>query len=268
LHQDGIVLVSRCYSVAESFFTLPEAVKTDFTEEEASRRGYGGSCYTPLGKEPAYQEGERQHVESFSCTRPLGEALCNHLPRGPEFHSSLFPDSQVPGFGAAYSRLWEVLRERISLPIMRALEDMLQLPRGFLLRRSSETESLNMSLLRTLRYPTQDNEHLGPKPFPANRVKRRRSTRNQVPVDVGISEHTDFEVFTIMHQESAGLHLRTPSRGSTTRWYQLPFRYETLTVILGDMAELWTSGWLEATRHKVVSPASGQGARRSLVLFQ
>lgn len=34
------------------------------------------------------------------------------------------------------------------------------------------------------------------------------------------------------------------------------------------MAELWTSGWLEATRHKVVSPASGQRPRKSLVLFQ
>lgn len=47
-----------------------------------------------------------------------------------QFHKSLFPDAQVPGFGASYSCLWEVLRERISLPMMRALEDMLGLPRG------------------------------------------------------------------------------------------------------------------------------------------
>lgn len=35
-----------------------------------------------------------------------------------------------------------------------------------------------------------------------------------------------------------------------------------------DMAELWTSGWLEATRHRVDSPVSGQEPRRSFVLFQ
>ncbi|CAN0470524.1 unnamed protein product, partial [Ectocarpus sp. 8 AP-2014] len=55
---------------------------------------------------------------------------------------------------------------------------------------------------------------------------------------VGISEHTDFEVFTIMHQETAGLHLHTPSRGPLPRWYKLPFRHDTLTVILGVSATL------------------------------
>ena len=34
------------------------------------------------------------------------------------------------------------------------------------------------------------------------------------------------------------------------------------------MIELWTAGWLEATPHKVVSPAPGLEPRRSLVLFQ
>ncbi|CAB1106131.1 unnamed protein product [Ectocarpus sp. CCAP 1310/34] len=285
LDEDGDSLLRRCYSTAERFFSLPEASKAVYTEDAASRQGYGGSCYTPLvreaapsdidrvglsGKEPAYQEGEKQHVESFSCTRPLAHALCNHLPRGPELHKSLFPDSQVPGFGEAYSSLWEVLRQRVSLPMMRALEHMLCLPSGFLLLKSAETDSLNMSLLRTLRYPARDVQHTSPARPAENKPKRRRSERNGVttPVDVGISEHTDFEVFTIMHQETAGLHLHSPSRGPSPRWYKLPFRHDTLTVILGDMMELWTSGWLEATRHKVVSPACGQGARRSFVLFQ
>ncbi|CAN0254108.1 unnamed protein product [Ectocarpus fasciculatus] len=270
LDEDGDSLLRRCYSTAERFFSMPEASKAAYTEEAASRQGYGGSCYTPLGKEPAYQEGEKQHVESFSCTRPLAHASCNHLPRGPEFHKSLFPDSQVPGFGDAYSSLWEVLRQRVSLPMMRALEQMLCLPRDFLLRRCAETDSLNMSLLRTLRYPARDVQHTSPARLAENEPKRRRSERNRVtaPIDVGISEHTDFEVFTIMHQETAGLHLHTPQRGPSPRWYELPFRRDTLTVILGDMMELWTSGWLEATRHKVFSPASGQGARSSFVLFQ
>lgn len=32
--------------------------------------------------------------------------------------------------------------------------------------------------------------------------------------------------------------------------------------------ERWTAGWLEATRHRVVSPQLGQAPRQSLVLFQ
>lgn len=34
------------------------------------------------------------------------------------------------------------------------------------------------------------------------------------------------------------------------------------------MVERWTAGWLEATRHKVVSPCPGEAPRQSLVLFQ
>lgn len=34
------------------------------------------------------------------------------------------------------------------------------------------------------------------------------------------------------------------------------------------MVERWTSGWLEATRHRVASPGPGQQPRKSLVLFQ
>lgn len=47
-----------------------------------------------------------------------------------QFHKSLFPDSQVPGFGAAHASLWEALRERVALPMMAALEQILGLPRG------------------------------------------------------------------------------------------------------------------------------------------
>lgn len=36
------------------------------------------------GKEPAYVEGERQRVESFSSTRPLAPESCLHLDRGYE----------------------------------------------------------------------------------------------------------------------------------------------------------------------------------------
>lgn len=47
-----------------------------------------------------------------------------------QFHSNLFPDSDIPGFGDAHSALWEALRGRVTLPIISALEVMLGLPAG------------------------------------------------------------------------------------------------------------------------------------------
>lgn len=47
-----------------------------------------------------------------------------------QIHRNLFPDKHVPGFGAAHSSLWEALRERVALPMMDVLEQMLCLPRG------------------------------------------------------------------------------------------------------------------------------------------
>lgn len=54
---------------------------------------------------------------------------------------------------------------------------------------------------------------------------------NPPMVEVGISEHTDFEVFTVMHQDSPGLSLHSP--GAAGYWYEAPFRSDVLTVILG-----------------------------------
>ena len=50
---------------------------------------------------------------------------------------------------------------------------------------------------------------------------------------VGISEHTDFELITVMHQDSPGLWLKSPGHGAESRWYQPHFRPDVLTVILG-----------------------------------
>lgn len=47
-----------------------------------------------------------------------------------QLHSNLFPDSYVPGFGDAFSSMWEILREQVAIPMISALEAMLSLPRG------------------------------------------------------------------------------------------------------------------------------------------
>eukprot|EP00977_Amphora_coffeiformis_P005253 scaffold1123_cov168-Amphora_coffeaeformis.AAC.21 len=72
----------------------------------------------------------------------------------------------------------------------------------------------------------------------------------------GISAHTDFEAFTLMHQDAPGLQVR--ARHSKV-WEDVPMRVvsnesneNTLLVIVGDVLERLTNGYLQATPHRVL----------------
>ena len=69
----------------------------------------------------------------------------------------------------------------------------------------------------------------------------------------GIGAHTDFECFTLMHQDAAGLQLmpRTPG-GGHGGWIDAPVRPAEFVVIIGDMLERLTNGALLATPHRVL----------------
>lgn len=60
---------------------------------------------------------------------------------------------------------------------------------------------------------------------------------------VGIAAHTDFECFTLMHQNAAGLQLmpRSPEGGHGP-WIDAPVRDAEFIVIIGDMLERLTNG--------------------------
>ncbi|KAJ8601153.1 hypothetical protein CTAYLR_008489 [Chrysophaeum taylorii] len=67
--------------------------------------------------------------------------------------------------------------------------------------------------------------------------------------DVGIAPHTDFECFTVMHQDAPGLELMR--RDGT--WVSAPLLGDDgFIVIVGDVLERLTNGHLKATPHRVV----------------
>jgi isopenicillin N synthase-like dioxygenase len=71
----------------------------------------------------------------------------------------------------------------------------------------------------------------------------------------GIGAHTDFECFTLMHQNAPGLQLmpRVPGvEGAHGEWISAPVRPAEFVVILGDMLERLTNGVLLATPHRVL----------------
>jgi isopenicillin N synthase-like dioxygenase len=66
---------------------------------------------------------------------------------------------------------------------------------------------------------------------------------------IGVSAHTDFEVFTLMHQDALGLQVRALN---STAWEDAPIVDDALLVIVGDVLERMTNGVLQATPHRVL----------------
>lgn len=91
----------------------------------------------------------------------------------------------------------------------------------------------------------------------------------------GISAHTDFECFTLMHQSAPGLQILPRRRpdvnddyssggGHYHEWMDMPVRPAEFVVIIGDMLERLTNGALLATPHRVL-PMSHK--RDSIIRF-
>merc|ERR1719161_3185394 len=77
----------------------------------------------------------------------------------------------------------------------------------------------------------------------------------------GISPHTDFEAFTLMHQDAPGLQF-IPASGEG--WVDAPVREGEFVVTVGDVLERFTNGVLRATPHRVVKTAH---KRLSIIRF-
>ena len=84
--------------------------------------------------------------------------------------------------------------------------------------------------------------------------------------DVGIAPHTDFEAFTLMHQDAPGLQLLSRGeleKGKDGVWLDAPV-VDAFIVIVGDILERYTNGVLRATPHRVVRRSA---SRRSIIRF-
>jgi isopenicillin N synthase-like dioxygenase len=91
--------------------------------------------------------------------------------------------------------------------------------------------------------------------------------------NVGISAHTDFEAFTLMHQSAPGLQLLPPLTSGSgddgqppaqREWMDAPVRPGEFLVIVGDALEPCTNGLFQATPHRVLKTAH---ARWSIIRF-
>lgn len=221
-------VIKNALAAARAFFQAPDDGPVKQAVHNSlfgEKKGWG-----PMFGEPAYQPGTVAHVESFDLGQQLDERRYRELGIEPNVR----PD--IPGFRDAVHAYYDAVTA-MARALGEVFSGMLGMERDFINRHSGERAPRTMRLLH---YPAND--------APVNEW------------NVGIAAHTDFECFTIINQTASGLEL-TNADGE---WCQAPSDIGTFTVMLGDMLERFSNGYLKATGHRVVNTP---WQRFSMVLF-
>ena len=219
-------ILQTVYREANRFHDLEDGEQKRAVHASHSPLGRG---WWPLNEEPAYEPGTISYLESFDLGPDL-PTLNETARTGPNLWPELpgFRDNVQAAFGAF---------ERTADGLFDAFARMLHLPPDRFSRYRTEQ---SRSTMRMIHYPA-----------------------NNAPMDeinVGISAHTDFECFTLMHQTATGLQVRDRAGN----WIQVPVRFDQLFVIPDDALEIWTNGLLSATSHRVPNTP---WERNSLIMF-
>ena len=221
-------VINETLAAMKHFFDLPDdsPVKQDIHNKFVN----GLKGWTPIFEEPSYQKDTVAYLESFD----IGQELTPDQLKRVGVDPNIWPE--LAGFRDAVLKYNEQVT-RLGRAISEVLSEILGLDRNFISKHSGIKAPRTMRLLH---YPAND-----------------------APMDdrnVGIAAHTDFECFTIMNQTAPGLEL-TNVEG---QWCEAPSDIGAFTIILGDMTERLSNGWLKATGHRVVNTP---WTRYSMILF-
>lgn len=221
-------VIQQTLAAMKLFFDLPDdsPIKQDIHNKHVD----GTKGWTPIFEEPAYQKDTIAYLESFDISQELTADQYRSIGIDP----NIWPD--LPGFREEVLKYGEQVT-RLGRAISGVVSEILGLGRNFISDNSGIKAPRTMRLLH---YPAND--------APAD------------PGNVGIAAHTDFECFTIMNQTAPGLELTNVDG----QWCEAPSDIGTFTIILGDMAERFSNGWLKATGHRVVNTP---WTRYSMILF-
>ena len=221
-------VIENTLAAMKSFFDLPDdsPIKQDIHNKHVN----GLKGWTPIFGEPSYQKDTVAYLESFDISQELTADDYKIVGIDP----NIWPE--LPGFRDAVLK-YSAQVTQLGRAISEVISEILGVEREFISKRSGIKAPRTMRLLH---YPANDG-----------------------PVDdrnVGIAAHTDFECFTIMNQTAPGLEL-TNVEG---QWCEAPSDIGAFTIIMGDMTERLSNGWLKATGHRVVNTP---WTRYSMILF-
>jgi len=218
------------YRYSERLHSLPTHVKKQF-----SYSGHGAYSGIDIGQaELAYDVGTVASVRGWDYSRTKFTLKGDNASDG-----NCYPDDTV--ISPSYVEVLDELYERqdvLGRALMMAFAECLGLESDRLVKMF---EGGDFGTLRLLYYPGMDSESVE-------------------AANVGISAHTDFEAFTLMHQSAPGLQFLPKN----AEWVDAPVRPGEFVVIVGDALERVTNGILRATPHRVLKTAH---TRRSIIRF-
>lgn len=224
-------LVDEVNDAARRFFDLPEGQRLEIANTNSPHfRGY-----TRLGMESTNGVSDlRDQIDIGPESTPptIGPDDPDWLwLRGPNQWPTAVPDLE-PAVMAWLERM-----EQLGTTVMRALAVGLGQPADVF---ESATKPDPESLIKIIRYPSAE----GPGP------------------GQGVGPHHDAGLITFISQDETG-GLEVEYEGAFVPVSPMP---EAYVLNLGEMLQLATSGFLKATTHQVISPASG-AERISLAYF-
>jgi len=217
---------------SKDFFKLAKTEKDKFTKDETIQQGY-----VEPGREvftDTTKDTLTEIRETYDVTRIEGK-------------DAIFPDDIVPNMRPSLEDLIMKSTE-LTFRILRALALSLGLEQEYFVEREKDMFTDNChSKLRSLHYPP--------------------ITEAVTAGVVRCGEHTDYGLVTLLFQDSMG---GLEVKGVDGKWIDATPIPGTILINAGDMLEIYTSGRLPATMHRVVVPeeeVQRRTARQSIVFF-
>lgn len=204
------------YDLSAQFHAMPLAYKRQYDIGMGMRH----AGYVPLTEKGMYDdEGKRRRYESFDLSlETVSDDVGGNIFNGP----LRWPD--LPHFKEVVYRFFCGLIE-VSRQISVIMEIALELEPGTIVSRMTHP----CSQLRLLHYiENSDSPDLR---------------------DVNMGAHTDYECFTILHQEGPGLQ----SQLRSGRWVDIPPVAGSVVINIGDMLECLTNGYWKSNAHRVLN---------------
>jgi isopenicillin N synthase-like dioxygenase len=216
------VLIERIRSQAAAFFALPLDIKQKYyIGLSRAHRGY-----VPVGEERFYSAvaAKVDKKEAFDLSIELAEDDPDHILGYRLLGPNQWP-REIPGFRADVYAYYQAVLE-LGHTLFGGFALALGLPESFFDAHLTKPPSQ----LRLIHYP-------------ANFDIAAQAAQS----DWGISPHTDYECFTILHATTPGLEVLN----SAGQWIDAPPLPGAFVINIGDMLEALTNGRFVATPHRV-----------------
>ena len=212
-------MIDEAYAQAERFFELSLSEKLAYyIGNSPNHRGY-----VPQSERGTYadEQGER-HYEAFDLALDLPEDDPDVLRGSPLLGPNVWPHllgfkQRISAYYNAVANLGKVLSQAFELHLGLQSGDLQQ-------------------------YMTK----------PTSQLRLLHYLANNAPMtttDMNMGAHTDYECFTILHQQKSGLQVMN----ANNEWIEAPPIDGTYVINIGDMLETWSNGAFKSTLHRVVN---------------